>query len=50
MNLSLNNLRKISVFQHATDADLELILKNSIVRSIEEGEYFFLQGDEAKYL
>jgi len=50
MNISLNDLRKISVFQHATDADLELVLNNCIVRSVEEGEYFFLQGDEAKYL
>jgi CRP-like cAMP-binding protein len=38
------------VFQHATDEDLELILKNSITRSIEEGGFFFMQGDEAEYL
>lgn len=38
------------VFQHATDDDLNLILKNSILRSIEEGSFFFLQGDEATYL
>ena len=50
MEISLNDLRQVVVFQHATDEDLELILKNSITRSIEEGSFFFMQGDEADYL
>jgi len=50
MNVSPKELKQVVVFQHATDADLDLILKNSITRSIEEGGFFFLQGDEATYL
>ena len=50
MEISLNDLRQVVVFQHATDDDLNLILKNSITRSIEEGSFFFMQGDEANYL
>lgn len=38
------------VFQNATDDDLRLIAENSITRSIEEGEFFFFQGDPAEYL
>jgi CRP-like cAMP-binding protein len=42
-------LRQVSVFQHATDDDLKLIAQHSIQRSIEEGEFFFFQGDPAVY-
>jgi len=50
MDLSPKDLRQVIVFQNATDDDLKQILKNSLTRSIEEGEYFFLQGDPAEYL
>ena len=50
MNISPKDLKQVVVFQHATDEDLSLILKNSITRSIEEGGFFFLQGDDAKHL
>ncbi|MFM8426229.1 MAG: Crp/Fnr family transcriptional regulator [Chloroflexota bacterium] len=50
MNISPKELKQVIVFQHATDDDLNLILKNSITRSMEEGGFFFLQGDEATYL
>jgi len=50
MNISSKDLKQVVVFQHATDEDLNLILKNSITRSMEEGGFFFLQGDEATYL
>ncbi len=50
MKISPQDLKQVVVFQHATDEDLELILKNSITRSIEEGSFFFMQGDEAHYL
>lgn len=50
MKVSPKELKQVVVFQHATDDDLNLILNNSISRSIEEGGYFFLQGDEASYL
>ncbi|MEN9561825.1 MAG: hypothetical protein RIR73_69 [Chloroflexota bacterium] len=50
MNISSKDLKQVVVFQHATDEDLNLILKNSITRSMEEGGFFFLQGDEAIHL
>lgn len=50
MNIRPTDLRQVSVFQHATDDDLKLLLGHSILRSIEEGEFFFFQGDPAKYL
>jgi len=50
MNFSPNDLRKVSVFAEATDDDLDFIAQNSFVRSIEEGEFFFFQGDPAEYL
>jgi len=43
------NLRQVSVFQNATDEDLNLIAGHAIERSIEEGEFFFFQGDPATY-
>ena len=42
-------LRQVNVFQNATDEDLKLFVQNSIERSIEEGEFFFFQGDPAVY-
>ncbi|MBK8618127.1 MAG: Crp/Fnr family transcriptional regulator [Anaerolineales bacterium] len=50
MNLSPKDLKQVVVFQNATDTELQLILKNSIIRSIEENEFFFFQGDAAEYL
>jgi CRP-like cAMP-binding protein len=50
MKLEPSDLRRVSVFKEATDADLKLFLENGILRSIEEGEFFFFQGDPAKYL
>jgi CRP-like cAMP-binding protein len=49
MSLDPQKLRQVSVFQHATDDDLKLIAQHSIERSIEEGEFFFFQGDPAVY-
>jgi len=50
MNLSPKDLKRVSVFQNATEDELNFILKNSIVRTVEENEYFFFQGDAAQYL
>ena len=50
MTLSPKELRRVDVFQDASDADLQSILQNSILRSIEEGAFFFFQGDPADYL
>lgn len=49
MNITSKDLAKVIVFQNATEDDLQLILKNSIIRSIEEGGFFFFQGDFANY-
>ncbi|MBN8581251.1 MAG: Crp/Fnr family transcriptional regulator [Anaerolineae bacterium] len=50
MKISSKDLKQVVVFEHCTDDDLNLILKNSITRSLEEGSFFFMQGDEAEYL
>jgi CRP/FNR family transcriptional regulator, nitrogen oxide reductase regulator len=50
MEISPKDLKQVVVFQHATDEDLDLILQNSITRSIEESGFFFHQGDDAKYM
>jgi CRP-like cAMP-binding protein len=50
MDISPKDLRQVIVFQNAANEDLNLILKNSITRSIEEGSFFFFQGDPAEHL
>lgn len=50
MNISPADLKKVTVLQHATDEDLDQFLKNSVTRSVEDGGFFFMQGDEAHYL
>ncbi len=50
MSIDPIKLRQVSVFQNASDDDLKLIAQHSIERSIEEGEFFFFQGDPAVYL
>lgn len=49
MQIKPADLRRVSVFREATDDDLKLFLTKSILRTIEEGEFFFLQGDPAAY-
>ena len=49
MKINPTDLRHVSVFRDATDADLILFAQKGILRSIEEGEFFFFQGDPAKY-
>jgi len=44
------DLRRVSVLKEATDEDLRLFVERGILRSIEDGEFFFFQGDPAKYL
>ncbi len=50
MNLSPKDLKQVVVFQNATEGELQLILKNSMTRTVEENEFFFFQGDAAQYL
>jgi CRP-like cAMP-binding protein len=50
MKIKPADLRRVNVFQEATDDDLRLVTERGIERSIEEGEFFFFQGDPARYL
>ena len=50
MSVSVKELKQVVVFQNATDDELQLILQNSIIRSMEEGGFFFFHGDPAHYL
>ena len=43
------DLRKVSVFRDASDGDLELLAGRGIERAVEEGGFFFFQGDPAEY-
>src|SRR5512145_2883958 len=49
MKINPTDLRRVSVFKDATDEDLKLLVQKAIPRSIEEGEFFFFQGDPATY-
>ena len=49
MKLDPKELRRVNVLQEATDEDLILFVENGILRSIEEGEFFFMQGDPAAF-
>ena len=49
MQINPSDLRRVSVFRDATDADLELFISKAILRTVEEGSFFFLQGDPAVY-
>lgn len=49
MKIEPSALRRVSVFRGATDDDLKLFVDNSIQRTIEDGEFFFFQGDPATY-
>lgn len=50
MKLTIQDLKQVVVFKNATDDDLHLILSNSVERSVKDGSFFFMQGDEAAYL
>jgi CRP-like cAMP-binding protein len=50
MSISPADLRRVVVFENATDDDLSYLLTHSIARSVEEGAFFFFQGDAAEYL
>jgi CRP/FNR family transcriptional regulator, nitrogen oxide reductase regulator len=49
MKINPADLRRVNVFRDASDNDLKLFLEKGILRSIEEGEFFFFQGDPATY-
>ncbi len=49
MKLNPADLRRVNVFREATVEDLKLLAERGILRSIEEAEFFFFQGDPARY-
>jgi CRP-like cAMP-binding protein len=49
MKINPADLRHVNVFKDAPDEDLKLFVEKGILRSIEEGEFFFFQGDPATY-
>ena len=49
MKMNPADLRRVNVFKDASDEDLRLFVEKGILRSIEEGEFFFFQGDPAKH-
>ena len=49
MKMDPADLRRVNVFKDAPEEDLKLFVEKGIVRSIEEGEFFFFQGDPATY-
>ncbi|MBN2116802.1 MAG: Crp/Fnr family transcriptional regulator [Anaerolineales bacterium] len=49
MKMDPADLRRVNVFKDAPEEDLKLFVEKGIVRSIEEGEFFFFQGDPAAY-
>jgi CRP-like cAMP-binding protein len=44
------SLKQVGVFSNASEQDIFAIARLGIPRSIEEGSYFFFQGDPATYL
>ncbi len=45
----MRDLRQVAVLEQASDEDLKLLLENSRPRNVEEGGYFFMQGDPAEH-
>ena len=45
-----NAVRRVAIFRDASDDDIHAIAALGIPRAVEEGAYFFFQGDTAEYL
>jgi CRP-like cAMP-binding protein len=43
-------IQKTAVFEELAEDDLEAVTRLAIVRSVEEGSYFFFQDDPAEYM
>ncbi len=50
MDLSPKDLRQVVIFENATEEDLAQVAQAGFFRSVEEGGFFFFQGDPATYL
>ena len=49
MDITPEQLRQVVAFRSGSDEELQQVLGASTLRSVEENEYFFLQGDPAEY-
>jgi CRP-like cAMP-binding protein len=49
VQISVEELRRTLVFRRASEPDLQDILRISAFRQVEEGEYFFFQGDPSEH-
>ena len=49
MSLEPSALRRVAIFQNAPEVALNYLVNDGVERSIEEGGYYFLQGDPAQY-
>ena len=49
MKIDPADLRRVNVLKDATDEDLKAFVEKGILRSIEDGEFFFFQGDPATH-
>ncbi|MFZ5821519.1 MAG: Crp/Fnr family transcriptional regulator, partial [Chloroflexota bacterium] len=45
-----NAIRQVAVLQSASEEDVRIIAQMGIPRAVEDGGFFFLQGDPAEYL
>lgn len=45
-----NVIRRVAVFRDASEDDVKAIARLGIERAVEEGAFFFMQGDPAEYL
>ncbi len=48
--MQIEFLKQTELFENLPENILEELSKNSISRTIEEGEFFFFEGDEAKFV
>ena len=46
---ALDTLKRVAVFRDADEEDLRLLAANGVPRAVEEGGYFFFQGDPADH-
>jgi CRP-like cAMP-binding protein len=49
VDITPEQLRQVVAFRSGSDKELQQVLGASTLRSVEDSEYFFLQGDPAEY-
>lgn len=48
--VSSHDLKRVAVFERASEEDLQALLEGGHLQNVEEGGYFFLQGDPAEHV